>query len=198
MTTDNSFVRSEKAKVFGRPRAFDTIIYGGLVVGVLDFFDATIFFGLRGGRTMSIFQFVASGLIGRAAFSGGYTTFLLGVFLHFLNAFIIATIYYVASCGLPTLIRHPFIWGPLYGIVVHFVMTFVVTPLSAAPPHKTYPIAVMLNGVIGHALLVGLPIGLLARWSAQRQNRSGSDLADSVDSTYGLGIWCYYEQSRFN
>jgi hypothetical protein len=171
MKTNSSFVRSEKANVFGRPRAFDTIIYGGLVVGVLDFFDATIFFGSRGGKTMTIFQFVASGLIGRAAFSGGYKTFLLGVFLHFINAFIIATIYYLASCGLPTLIRHPFIWGSLYGIVVHFVMTFVVTPLSAAPARNTYPTAVMLNGVIGHALLVGLPIALLARRSAQLQNR---------------------------
>ena len=172
MTTDNSFVRSEnKANAVGRPRAFDTIIYGGLVVGVLDFFDATIFFGLRGSSTISIFQFVASGLLGPAAFSGGYKTFLLGVLLHFLNAFIIATIYYIASCGLPTLIRHPFIWGPVYGIVVHFVMTFVVTPLSAAPARKTYPIAVMLNGLIGHALLVVLPIALLARRSAQLQNR---------------------------
>jgi hypothetical protein len=172
MTTDDTFLRSEnKANAIGRPRAFDTIVYGGLIVGVLDFFDATIFFGLRGSSTMSIFQFVASGLLGRSAFSGGYKTFLLGVLIHFINAFIIATIYYIASCGLPTLIRHPFIWGPLYGIVVHFVMTFVVTPLSAAPPRKTYPIAVMLNGVIGHALLVGLPIALLARRSAQRQNR---------------------------
>jgi hypothetical protein len=172
MTTDNSFARSEnEANAFGRPRAFDTILYGALVVGVLDFLDATIFFGLRGSSTMAIFQFIASGLLGRAAFSGGYKTFLLGVLLHFINAFIFATIYYIASRGLATLIRHPFIWGPLYGIVVHFVMTFVVTPLSAAPARKAYPIAVMLNGVIGHALLVGLPIALLARRSAKRQNR---------------------------
>jgi hypothetical protein len=171
MTTDNSFASSEnKAFAFGRPRAFDTIFFGGLVVGVLDFWDATIFFGLRGSSMEVIFQYIASGLLGRAAFVGGSKGFLLGVLLHFINAFIFATIYYIASRGLPTLIRHPFLWGPLYGIVVHFVMTFVVTPLSAAPKVK-YPIPVMLNGVIGHALLVGLPIALLARRSAKANKR---------------------------
>ena len=152
-----------------RPRAFDTIVYGGLAVGVLDFLDAIIFFGLRGSTPRSIFQFVASGLMGRAAFSGGTKTFVLGLLLHFLNAFIFATIYYIASLQLPTLIRRPFLWGPLYGVVVHLVMNFVVTPLSAAPTTGRYPVAVMLNGIIGHALLVGLPIALIARWSARNK-----------------------------
>lgn len=148
----------------GRPRALDTIVFGGLIVGTLDAFDAMIFFGTRGSTPGGIFQFVASGLLGRASFSGGTKTVVLGVLLHFLNAFIFATIYFIASQYLLTLIRHPFVWGPLYGITIHFVMTFVVTPLSAAPKIR-YPFPVLLNGVIGHALLVGLPIALVARRS---------------------------------
>ena len=163
--TDKTPVNSDKVTDPGRPRAFYSILYGGLAVGVLDFLDAIIFFGLRGSTPRGIFQYVASGLLGRAAFSGGTKTFVLGLLLHFLNAFIFATIYYFASLWLPTLIRRPFLWGPLYGVVVHLVMTFVVTPMSAAPVGK-YPVPVMLNGVIGHALLVGLPIALIARWSA--------------------------------
>lgn len=150
-----------------RHRAFETILYGGLVVGVLDFLDAVIFFGLRGSTPTGIFQYVASGLLGRVAFTGGTKTFVLGLLIHFLNAFIFTTIYYVASLWLPALIRRPFVWGPLYGVVVHLVMQFVVTPMSAAPPGK-YPVPVMLNGIIGHAVLVGLPIALIARWSASR------------------------------
>ena len=30
-----------------RPTALDTILFGGLAIGVLDFLDATIFFGLH-------------------------------------------------------------------------------------------------------------------------------------------------------
>ena len=149
-----------------RPRACETIVYGGLTVGVLDGLDAIIFFGLRGSSARGIFQYIASGLLGRAAFSGGSKTFALGVLLHFLNAFVFATIYYLASLRLPALIRRPLIWGPLYGVVVHLVMTFVVTPMSAAPAGN-YPFPVMLNGIIGHALFVGLPIALIAQWSAR-------------------------------
>jgi hypothetical protein len=151
-----------------RPRAFETIVYGGLTVGVLDGLDAIIFFGLRGSSARGIFQYIASGLLGRAAFTGGTKTFVLGLLLHFLNAFIFTAIYYVASMRLSALIRRPFVSGPLYGVVVHLVMTFVVTPMSAAPAGN-YPVAVMLNGIIGHALLVGLPIALIARWSANRK-----------------------------
>lgn len=158
----------------GRPRALETILYGGLAVGILDFFDANIFFGLiRGAKPANIWKFVASGLIGQAAFSGGTKTVLLGIALHFVVAFILATIYYFASLGIPALIRQAMICGPVYGIVAHFVMTFVVTPLSAAPPRVSYPIPVMLNGVIGHALLVGLPIAYFARRSARKNIGTG-------------------------
>lgn len=59
------------------------IVYGGLVVGTLDILDAVIFFGLwRGVAPIRIFQSIASGLLGRAAFqvcprpfSAGSSTF---------------------------------------------------------------------------------------------------------------------------
>ena len=100
--TDKTPVNSDKVTDPGRPRALYSILYGGLAVGVLDFLDAIIFFGLRGSTPRGIFQYVASGLLGRAAFSGGTKTFALGLLLHFLNAFIFTTIYYFASLGPPT------------------------------------------------------------------------------------------------
>lgn len=147
-----------------RPRAFQTIIYGGLIVGVLDFLDATIFSALRGVSPLRVWQFVASGLIGRASFNGGMKTALLGVLLHFLIAFILASLYYGASLYLPTLLRRAVLWGLIYGVAVYFVMNYVVLPLSLAPPLR-FSLASFLNGIIGHALLVGLPIALVARRS---------------------------------
>jgi hypothetical protein len=56
---------------------------------------------------------------------------------------------------------------------VYFVMTYVVVPLSAYGP-RTGPIPwpVQLNGIVGHALLVGLPIALIAYWSAKANRRA--------------------------
>jgi len=168
--SDNALAHAaDDRSSLARPRAFGTIVYGGLAVGVLDALDAMIFFGIRNGvKPTRIFQSIASGLLGRASYSGGLKTALLGVFLHFLIAFIMATVFYFASLILPTLIRHAVIWGMIYGVAVYFVMNFVVLPLSAVGP-RTGPIpwAVFLNGVIGHALLVGLPIALLAGRSAR-------------------------------
>lgn len=157
-----------------RPRPFESIVYGGLAVGVLDILDAMTFFGIRNGLSpIRVFQSVASGLLGRSSYNGGLKTALLGLLLHFLIAFILATVYYVACSILPLLIRHAVPAGLIYGLAVYFVMSYVVVPHSAIGPRTTpIPWSVFLNGVIGHALLVGLPIALIARWSATaaRQN----------------------------
>ena len=169
MVTDESRSSSE-ATLFGRPRAFDTILYGGLAVGILDGLFALIFYGLvMDAKPLRIFQSVAAGLLGRtAAYEGGTKTFLLGILLHFVVASCIAGVYYVASRVLPLLIRHAVISGLIYGPIAYLVMNYVVVPLSAirrSPGPKRLPI--FLTEIIGHALLVGLPIALLARRSAK-------------------------------
>ena len=152
---------------YGKPRAFESIVYSGLVVGILDGLDALFFFGLRGSRPASIFQYIASGLLGRSAFAGGWKTTVLGVILHFLVAFILAAIFYFLSLVFPILIRRAVLAGLVYGPIAHIVIFFVVTPLSAAPRIQ-FRIAPFINGIVGHALLVGLPSALITRRSAHR------------------------------
>ena len=69
----------------GRPRAFETIVYGGLAVGMLDFLDASIFFPLYYGISFQqVWWGPASGIIGRdAAKAGGWNTALFGILMHF-------------------------------------------------------------------------------------------------------------------
>src|SRR5882672_10827195 len=169
--SDSTVAHSANAIVpGGRPRAFDTVVYGGLIVGVLDILDAIIFSAIRSHVTpVRVLQSVAGGLLGReATFSGGLKTALLGLVLHFLIATILATVFYVASYILPVLLQHAVLAGLAYGVAVYFVMTYVVIPHSAYGPRNTpVPWTVFLNGIIGHALLVGLPIALVARRSAK-------------------------------
>jgi hypothetical protein len=155
-----------KSPSLQRPSASGAIVYGGLAVGALDGMAAvilTIYFG----RSVSVmFQYIASGLIGRASFQGGWATVLLGVSLHFLIAFIWAAIYFGASLKLPALMRRALMCGPIYGVVVYFAMQHIVLPLSAVqgPPSS---FAGMMRGIIVHILCVGLPIALLAQRSAR-------------------------------
>ena len=161
---------SGKATSFGRPRAFDTILYGGLVVGTFDMLFAFAFYGLiLGAKPLRIFQSVAAGVLGRAtAIEGGIRTFLLGVLLHFVVATCIATVYYLATLILPVLLRHAVVSGLVYGMIAYLGMNYVVVPLSAIGRRSGPPrLSIFLTEIIGHAFLVGLPLGLLARRSAK-------------------------------
>jgi hypothetical protein len=150
-----------------RPRARATILYGGLAVGVLDILYAFTFWWLKGVGPARILQSISSGLLGAAAYQGGAKTAVLGGALHFLIAFTIAAVYYAVSLKLPVLVRSPFLWGPLYGAAVYFFMNYVVIPLSAVPRAAAFNVAWFVCSVIAHALLVGLPVALLARRSAK-------------------------------
>jgi hypothetical protein len=138
------------------------LLYGSLVVGILDLADAFIFFGLRGARPIRILQSIASGLLGRAAFSGGLRTAVLGAALHFFIAFVVVATFFVASRYLAVLRRFPVWSGLMYGVVVYLVMNFVVLPLSAAG-RGSFAWPVVANGLIIHMLGVGLPSSLFAR-----------------------------------
>jgi uncharacterized membrane protein YagU involved in acid resistance len=160
-----------KANSLPPPRALESIALGGLAVGVLDILDAITFSHFWSGAAPSrVLQSVAAGLLGRdAAFGGGAKTAALGLALHFLNATLFATAFYLLSRVSPAVIRHAVIAGLLFGAAAHLVMAYIVIPLSALGPRtRPAPWPAQVNSYVGHALLVGLPIALIARWSARR------------------------------
>ena len=153
-----------------RARAIDTIPLGGLLIGLFDLIFAFTFYGfILGVPLLRIFQTVAGGVLGRpAAYAGGARSFILGIVLHFLVATCIATVYFLATLVLPVLLRHPVVSGLIYGVVAYFGMKYIVTPLSAIGQRGTLPrLPILITELIGHALLVGLPVALVAARSAR-------------------------------
>lgn len=138
------------------------LLYGTLVAGALDILEVIAFAGVRGVPPVRVLQSVASGVLGRGAYAGGWAAAALGLALHFLIAFCAVAVYQLASRRFPALIRRPLLWGPLYGVAVWGVMNFVVVPLSAAAigaPTR----ASVINGLLIHALGIGIPSALFAR-----------------------------------
>jgi len=163
--------------LLGRPRAVDTIPLGGLLIGIFDLTFAFTYYGLvLGAPPLRIFQSVAAGVLGRPkAIEGGVKTFLLGIVLHFVVATCVASVYFLISLALPILIRHPVVSGLLYGIAVYFGMKYIIIPLSAIRQFGTIPRwPVLITELIGHAVLVGLPIALLVRRSAKANKDEAS------------------------
>jgi hypothetical protein len=133
------------------------IAVGGLVAGTLDLLQACILFGWH------IPLLIAGGLLGRQAAHGGIATYVLGVLLHFFIAFSAASVYYAASRKLIFLREHPLVCGLYFGATVELVMGYVVLPLSALHAKGPYELHDVLQGLLVHMIVVGLPISFSVR-----------------------------------
>jgi uncharacterized membrane protein YagU involved in acid resistance len=140
------------------------IVVAGLIIAGLRQLDVFVVYGLLLQVPFLVqLQFIASGLLGPAAFAGGLGSALLGLTLHVVFSLVIAAVFILAAMRLPVLRRNLTLGGLLYGVVVYFVMNFVVTPVSAAPPPEAVMMWVIVEGIIGHALTIGLPLAFIAR-----------------------------------
>jgi hypothetical protein len=139
------------------------IFYGGLIAGILDAADGfTAYYFAAGFNPVQVLQFIASGFYGTAAFQMGISGALVGLLVHFFIAFAVAALYVEATRFLPMLNREAPMWGTTYGAALFIVMNFVVLPHTLVVKSPlSFPL--LLNGVLGHALFVGLPIALAAR-----------------------------------
>jgi hypothetical protein len=139
------------------------ILLAGLVAGTLDIGAAALINLLS---PISILNFIAGGLLGKAALQGGGAITLLGLVLQWAMSVIIAAVYVVASHRLPILRRRWVVGGLAYGVIVFFVMNYVVVPLSAwaTSPHFT-AVKFAAN------LLAMLLFGLITAFFAHRLSR---------------------------
>jgi hypothetical protein len=143
-------------------------LVGGLIIGTADaivyhWFVSSV---LGGYPLTAVYQYIASGALGESAFAGGIATTLLGVLLHFIVSFIVAGVFILSADQISLLRRHPVVSSLLYGFGVFIVMNMIVIPLSAAPllPAPTTPQLIIL--ILDHILVIGLPLGLIVRRSA--------------------------------
>jgi hypothetical protein len=133
------------------------IAVGGGVAGTLDLLQACILFG------WDIPLSIAGGLLGRQAVHGGVGTYVLGVALHFFIACSAAATYYAVSRKLRFLTEHPLVCGLVFGAAVEEVMNLVVLPLSALHARGPYELRDLIQGLLVHMVVVGLPISYSIR-----------------------------------
>lgn len=142
---------------------FQPIVLGGLVAGTLDICAAFLTAWLRRGVPPgAVLRFVASGLLGPAALTGGAKTAAIGLALHFLIATGATVVFYLASRKMLFLVERPVHFGLLYGVAVYLFMNFVVLPLSLVT-RGTMTVSGFIIGLLTIMFCVGLPIALIVR-----------------------------------
>ena len=147
------------------------ILVAGAAVALLDISYAYVYFALILGLVNGlegVFQSIAAGLLGRAAFQGGLATAALGAVLHVVIAFAWTCAFFVMVrtwAGLRRVLRTQTgaaVVGLVFGMLVWVVMDLVVLKLSRArslPPSNP---RFWIN-LAQHAVMVGLPIALIVR-----------------------------------
>jgi uncharacterized membrane protein YagU involved in acid resistance len=115
-------------------------------------------------------QYIASGALGMSAFEGGTATALVGVLFHFIISFLITGVFILAVGRIPFLSRYVIPVSLLYGFVVFIVMNMVVIPLSATPPVPAPTLPWLIQAILEHVLLIGLPLGILVQRMANGEN----------------------------
>lgn len=149
--------------------ASKAIVYGGLAAGTIDIGSACLINWLS---PVVILHSIASGMLGRGAFYDGASSAILGLFLQWGMALIIAAIFVAAAGPLPWLVRRWIAAGLLYGFVIFVVMNYLVLPLSAAAPPHYFTVQHLLHRFTADKFFENLAamflFGLIVAWFARR------------------------------
>ena len=141
-----------------RRQAFPVIIKAGLIAGALDITAAFVTYVIKTGKNPSaVLNFVASGIFGKAAFTGNPWIPVWGLLFHFLIATIFAAIFYFAWPVFRRVSKSWVVLGLLYGVFVWLAMNLVVVPLSNTPPLKS-TVSGKITSVLILMVCIGLPI----------------------------------------
>ena len=144
---------------------YKTILAAGLTAGVLDILAAILVYAviLNIATAKSVLQSIASGIHGKEAYNGGWSTAILGLAIHFMIALIFAAIFVLLYPNLKKLIPNAVVLGILYGCLVWLIMNCLVVPFSAIGrwPKWNFGFTHLPLAVLILIVCVGLPISLI-------------------------------------
>jgi len=140
---------------------FKIILITALIAGTLDILSAAVSTYIRHGLGPDrVLKFIASGVFGDEAFSGGTFMIIAGLFFHYLIASIWTLLFFILYPKLGIRGMNKVLVGLLYGIFVWLIMNLVVLPLSNTP-ELSFNIVSFLLAVTYLMLFIGVPISLM-------------------------------------
>lgn len=147
------------------------VLQAGLLAGTLDGLAAAIIYLIRTGKDpLNVYRFIASGVFGAKAFTGGVSMALWGIFFHYCIATGWTIVFFIAYPRISLLRKSIFATSIFYGIFVWVLMNLVVIPLSHVPVRGPMDISSVITGIVILIVCIGLPI----TWMASKFYRSTS------------------------
>jgi len=151
---------------------FKAILISGLIAGTLDILAAIIQTLISGRNPVTMLKFIASGVFGKSALSGGLQYAYYGLFFHYCISFVWTIILFLFYPLISSLTGNKILIGIGYGLLVWVAMSMIVLPLSQAPGISlsfSFLGAIKSIGIL--IVAVGLPISFMAsKYYVQNKN----------------------------
>ncbi len=146
-------------------------IKAGLIVGTLDILSAFIYYFMKTGEkgVFNVLKFVASGVFGKAAFSGGNKMIIAGLVLHYIIAFAFTIFFLWLFPKIKAFSKNRILTGIVYGIFIWIVMNLVVVPLSNIGIGPFTIVNALINVII-LTVCIGIPLSFMASTFYKKEN----------------------------
>ncbi len=143
------------------PGARKAILFAWLTAGSLDILTAFVHYYLKTGKNpIGVLNYVASGVFGTPAFTGGTAMAFWGLAFHYMVAFGFTLFFFYIYPRFKFLSANKILTAIGYGLFAWTVMNLVVLPMSNVPR----PVFHLSNAMIAATILIfmiGLPITLI-------------------------------------
>ena len=140
-----------------------TMFKAALLVGTLDIAGALTQYYIKTGKApfKPVLTFVASGLLGKAAFANGDVMMLVGLAIHYSIAAAFTIFFFCTIAKAPFAKEKKLLTGILYGAFIWLVMNVLVLPITHAPKltKDFWSIAI---GMLILIVCIGIPLAFLA------------------------------------
>ena len=139
-----------------------------LLTGTLDAL-AALFISYKVSPVV-IFQFIASGWFGKAAFSGGTTMVLWGILFHYIIASAFSIALFLLYPAFIKVIRSKFVVAVLFGLIIWVIMNLAILPLTNIPKRAggIKPLS-LIEGVAALVIAIGIPVAIIAERYYRKQ-----------------------------
>jgi hypothetical protein len=134
-----------------------------LLAGTLDILAAFVFVFIKTGKPhiFDILKFIASGVFGKAASTGGAAVILAGLLFHFFIATLFTVFFFWIFPKIKISSKNKLVTGIIYGVFVWSIMNLIVVPLSNVAPRPFSLTNALINiGIL--MICIGIPLSFLA------------------------------------
>jgi hypothetical protein len=140
-------------------RFFKNVLLTGLFVGTTDLVAAYVIQWIKTGKFADkMLHYIAGGVLGlKTSMQGGDGVAFLGLFLHYLIAFLFTLFFFLVLPRLKFLWFNKYLVGMLYGVFVAVVMGQLILPLTPLPM-APFNLSASIVDWLTLGVVLGIPI----------------------------------------